>query len=259
MINKSNKFPAVQTFCQVVLQAAFTYDASFLFYFCQECFTKPSVQPNQIEFTMSKFMLIFSFFLLNQIFNTQSMAQDSRRAKEAKGLEAGVEAPQFQAADMHGNTFNLQQALEESPVVVIFYRGHWCPVCNKHLGVFQDSLQYIIDKGAKVVAISPEKPELLGKTSEKTGAGFILLYDEGYHISNAFDVTFTPGGMDRTMYNTFLGANLKKAHSDDSQRLPVPATFVIGKDGIIAWRHFDPDYKKRSTVNEILDALGKMN
>lgn len=208
---------------------------------------------------MNKFLLIFSILLLNQVFTTQSMAQESRRAKEAKGLEPGVEAPQFRATDMHGNTFNLQQALEESPVVIIFYRGHWCPVCNKHLGALQDSLQLMQNMGAKVIAVSPEKPELLAKTSDKTGADFTLLYDEDYRISHAFDVTFTPGGMDRTMYNTFLGANLKQAHSDDSQRLPVPATFVIGKDGKVAWRHFDPDYKKRSTINEILEVLNKMN
>jgi peroxiredoxin len=208
---------------------------------------------------MNKFLLIFTILLLNHIFITQAMAQDNRRAKEAKGLKPGVEAPKFQATDMHGNTFSLQQALKESPVVVIFYRGHWCPVCNKHLGVLQDSLQFILDKGAKVVAVSPEKPDLLTKTSEITGAGFTLLYDEGYSIADAYDVTFRPGGLDRTMYNTFLGANLKEAHSDDSQRLPIPATFVIGQDGKIAWRHFDPDYKKRSTVSEILDALSKIN
>jgi peroxiredoxin len=208
---------------------------------------------------MNKFLLIFTILLLNQIFITQSMAQDSRSAKEAKGLEVGIKAPMFKASDANGKSFSLQDALAQGPVVLIFYRGHWCPVCNKHLGVLQDSLQKIQDKGAQVVAVSPEKTELLAKTTEKTGADFTILYDEGYRISDAFNVTFTPGGMDRTMYNTFLGANLKKAHSDDSQRLPVPATFVIGKDGIIAWRHFDPDYKNRSTVNEILDALGKMN
>lgn len=208
---------------------------------------------------MNKFLLIFTILLLNLIFITQSMAQDSRSAKEAKGLEVGIKAPMFKASDANGKSFSLQDALAQGPVVLIFYRGHWCPVCNKHLGVLQDSLQRIQDKGAQVVAVSPEKPELLAKTSDKTGADFTILYDEGYRISDAFDVTFTPGGMDRTMYNTFLGANLKEAHSDDSQRLPIPATFVIGKDGKIAWRHFDPDYKKRSTVSEILDALSKMN
>ncbi|MBE0663363.1 MAG: AhpC/TSA family protein [Bacteroidales bacterium] len=187
------------------------------------------------------------------------MTQNTRSAKEAKGLEAGVNAPDFIATVINGNNFSLKDALTEGPVVLVFYRGHWCPVCNKHLGVLQDSLQYIQNMGAKVIAISPEKPELLAKTTEKTGADFTILYDEGYRISDAYDVTFTPGGMDRTMYNTFLGANLKEAHSDDSQRLPIPATFVIGQDGKIAWRHFDPDYKKRSTVSEILDALSKMN
>lgn len=208
---------------------------------------------------MNKFLLIFSVLLLNHIFITQSKAENNRITKEAKGLETGVKAPLFKATDMNGNNFSLQDALAKGPVVLIFYRGHWCPVCNKHLGALQDSLKLMQNMGAQVVAVSPEKPELLAKTTEKTGADFTLLYDEDYRISDAFDVTFTPGGMDRTMYNTFLGANLKEAHSDDSQRLPIPATFVIGKDGKIAWRHFDPDYKKRSTVSEILDALSKMN
>jgi len=186
------------------------------------------------------------------------MAQNSRSAKEAKGLETGEKAPVFKATDMNGNKFSLQDALAEGLVVLIFYRGHWCPVCNKHLGALQDSLHLIQESGAQVVAISPEKVELLGKTAAKTGASFTLLHDENYRIAEAFDVDFRPDSTQRIMYNTFLGANLKEAHSDDSQRLPIPATFVIGKDGKIAWRHFDPDYKKRSTVSEILEALGKI-
>ncbi|MCA1761082.1 MAG: hypothetical protein LC658_15045, partial [Bacteroidales bacterium] len=59
-------------------------------------------------------------------------------------------------------------------------------------------------------------------------------------------------------YNTMLGANLKEAHSDDSQRLPIPATYVINTDGKIVWRHFDPDYKKRSTVEDIVAALNSI-
>jgi len=91
--------------------------------------------------------------------------------------------------------------------------------------------------------------------TEQTGAEFTLLYDEGYRISDAFDVTFRPSGKDRLMYNTMLGANLKNAHSDDSQRLPIPATYIIGQDGNIVWRQFDPNYKNRSTVAGILEGL----
>ncbi|PJB59866.1 MAG: alkyl hydroperoxide reductase, partial [Bacteroidetes bacterium CG_4_9_14_3_um_filter_41_19] len=131
------------------------------------------------------------------------------------------------------------EALKKGPVVVIFYRGQWCPVCNKHLSHLQDSLQLIYEKGATVIAVSPEQSEFLKRTAEKTHASFSLLYDEGYKISDLFDVTFKPDTMTTIMYNTLLSANLKKANTDDSQRLPIPATFIIGTDGKIVWRHFD--------------------
>lgn len=116
----------------------------------------------------------------------------------------------------------------------------------------QASLQLIYDKGATVIAISPEQSEFLKRTAEKTHNSFSLLYDDGYTISDLFDVTFKPDSLTTIMYNTMLGANLKKANSDDSQRLPIPATFIIGTDGKIVRRHFDSDYKKRSTVADIV-------
>jgi len=183
------------------------------------------------------------------------MAQNTRSAEDANGLTVGVKAPVFQAIDADSVIFKLAQALKTGPIVLIFYRGHWCPICNKHLGAVQDSLKFITDRGATVVAISPEKPEYLEKMADKTGAAFRLLYDEGYTIADAYDVTFTPGKRQMIMYNTFLNANLKKTHSDDSQRLPIPATYIISSEGNIVWRQFDPDYHKRSTVKDILDNL----
>lgn len=185
----------------------------------------------------------------------QINAQQTRNAEEAKGLEVGTRAPDFSARDASGNEFQLAQALKEGPVVLIFYRGHWCPVCNKHLGQIQDSLQYITDKGTTVIAVSPQKPEYLDKMAEKTGASFSLLYDEGYVIADAYDVTFTPEKKELIIYNTVLNAQLKKSQSDESQRLPIPATYIIGQDGLIAWRQFDPDYKNRANVKNILEAL----
>lgn len=198
-------------------------------------------------------LIIIYLITLNQ--NT-IMSQDTyRKAKEAKGLPVGSVVPDFAAHDMEGNPFVLTEQLKKGPLVLIFYRGHWCPVCNKHLKKLQDSLQLIYDRGATVVAVSPEKTALLRKTAGKTGAEFILLHDQAYAISDAFDVTFRPDSMSRIMYNAVLGANLKNAHDDDSQRLPVPATFIIAQDGKILWRHFDPDYKKRSTVQDIIKHL----
>lgn len=171
---------------------------------------------------------------------------------QAKGLSIGEKVINFVANDIHGMPFELLTALESKPIVLIFVRGQWCPFCNMHLKSIQENLPKIYEKGANVVVVSPERSEYIQRTVEKTGAEFTLLYDEGYKISDAFDVTFKPGGAQRLMYNTVLGANLKESHSDDSERLPIPATFVIDKNGVIVWRHFDPNYIKRAKVKDIL-------
>ncbi len=207
---------------------------------------------------MRNIFQIVILILINLLIANPVMSQEYRSTKDAKGLGTGVQAPLFNARDMHENEFSLQQALDQGPVVMIFYRGHWCPVCNKHLKTLQDSLDVIKEYGATLIAVSPERVPLLGKTEEKTSAEFTLLFDENYQIAKAFDVHFRPGTAQRVMYNALLGADLKKAHSDDSQQLPIPATYVINRSGTIVWRHFDPDYRKRSSVKEIANALEQL-
>ena len=184
-------------------------------------------------------------------------SQTERSVDEVHGLSIGEKAPMFQAMDADSNLFSLEKVLEKGPVVIIFYRGYWCPVCNKHLGQLQDSLKLIEETGAQVIAVSPEKPEYLDKMAEKTGAKFSLLYDKDYKIADAYDVTFTPSGSQLFTYNVILGAKLKDTHSDESQRLPIPATYIVNQKGIITWRQFDPDYKKRSSVKDILKSIGE--
>ncbi|HCC30340.1 MAG TPA: alkyl hydroperoxide reductase [Marinilabiliales bacterium] len=194
-------------------------------------------------------------FISMIIFTSLGYSQATRGVEDAKGLATGTKAPVFKAIDADNAVFDLNEAIKSGSVVVIFYRGFWCPFCNKHLAQIQDSLSLITDKGVTVVAISPEKPEYLDKMTDKTGAKFRLLYDEGYKIADAYDVTFTPDSKQLFVYNTVLSGNLKDTHSDDSQRLPIPATYIIDKNGTIVWRQFDPDYKNRSTVDDILKNL----
>ena len=184
--------------------------------------------------------------------------QTDTGVNNAKGLEVGVRAPAFSAMNAENETFVLADALLNAPVVVIFYRGFWCPVCNQHLASLQDSLLLIEEMGAQVIAISPEKPEYLIKMSEKSGAKYTLLYDEGYKIASAFDVNYKATSVQTLTYNLFLGAKLKKTHSDESQNLPIPATFIINQKGVIVWRQFDPDYKNRSSVKEIIEVLKEL-
>lgn len=203
---------------------------------------------------MKTLFLFISIVLITSLGYSQTI----RRVDDARGLETGMKAPFFKAIDADNKQFELSDALERGPVVIIFYRGSWCPVCNRHLATIQDSLKLITDKGASVVAISPEKPEYLGEMAEKTGARFSLLFDEGYKIANAYDVTFVPKRFELLIYNTVLGANLKDAHSDDTQQLPIPATYVIDKNGTIVWRQFEPNYKKRSTIKDIAEVVNAL-
>ena len=176
---------------------------------------------------------------------------DYRKAKEAKGLQVGETVKNFKAQGLD-ETFELKKALEKGSVVLVFYRGHWCPVCNQHLSELQKDLEKIYEAGGQLIAVSPEKPEKLALTQEKTKAEFTLLYDKDYKIADQFDVKFRPNAMTRTTYNTVLGADLKNAHSDDSQQLPIPATYIINTDMKIVWRQLDPNYKNRSKIEDII-------
>ena len=187
--------------------------------------------------------------------NNISSQAKYKSVKDVYGLEQGSKVADFHAKDLDDQPYQLYDALKNGPVVLIFVRGQWCPFCNKHLSRIQDSLDLIYAKGASVVVVSPETSEFLKKTKVKTGTEFTLLYDEDYNIATTFDVKFRPDSLTRLMYNTMLGAKLKDSHDDDSEQLPVPATYIIAKDGTVKWRHFDRDYKKRSTVQEILSNL----
>ncbi len=187
-----------------------------------------------------------------------AFGQIDRGVEEAHGLPVGIKAPLFYAMAADSSLYSLEESLQTGPVVMIFYRGLWCPYCNRHLKLIQDSLSMIYSKGASVIAVSPQNPGYLQKMAKKTGAEFTLLYDDGYAIEDAYDVTFLPEQRQIRKYNMALNANLKTSQSDDSQRLPIPATYLISQEGIIAWRQFDPNYKHRSTVAEILSAIDRL-
>ena len=189
------------------------------------------------------------FLLVNPLFS-----QENKTIDEVKGLQIGELVADFSAEAANGKTFLLSEQLKKGSIVLVFIRGQWCPYCNKHLSDLQDNLPAIYEKGASVVIVSPEKPEYIEKSIEKTGAEFTFLYDEGYNISKAFDVLFLPEKGTQIKYN-LIGANFKESHSDGTAFLPVPATFIIDGESKIIWRQFDEDYKNRSAVTDILSNI----
>ncbi|HEX5654406.1 MAG TPA: peroxiredoxin-like family protein [Chitinophagaceae bacterium] len=177
-------------------------------------------------------------------------------AQEApEGLFINSRAPDFKAKDQQGNEVRLKDLLKENKkVVLIFYRGYWCPHCNRQLKRLEDSLLLIKEKGAVLVAVTPEKPEQVAKTIEKTKAGFPILYDEGLKIMKAYEVEFELQENTITRYRN-TGIDLEKINGKDWKFLPVPAVYIIDKESNITYRFFDSDYKKRPSVQDILKNL----
>ena len=171
-----------------------------------------------------------------------------------EGLFLNSKAPDFKAKDQHGNDIRLKDLIKKGKVVLIFYRGEWCPYCNKYLQRLEDSLQLVKDKGATLIAVTPEQPENISKTIEKTKAEYSIVHDENLKIMKAYEVEFeVPENTLKRYRNT--GIKLDEANGKNGNYLPVPATYVIDKEGAVIYRFFNQDYKKRPSVKEILDHL----
>jgi peroxiredoxin len=190
---------------------------------------------------------IFFFFLL--ISATIAQAQE-----KPEGLFINSKAPEFKGTDQSGVPISLKELRKKGPVVVLFYRGNWCPYCNKELKRFQDSLNLITDKGAQVIAITPEGSDGITKTIEKTGAVFPILTDADMKISKSYAVAYDVD--DRTLgrYKN-AGIDLFVLNGQKQAQLPVPAVYIVNKEGSISFRYFDADYRKRVSVKEILSEL----
>jgi peroxiredoxin len=171
------------------------------------------------------------------------------------GLKQGDKAPGFAGIDNSGKKLDLKGLLKDHKAVVLFfYRGQWCPYCNKQISQLQDSLQLLTAKGAYVVGVTPETGENINRTIDKTHASFSIIQDKGYTIMKAYGVNYV---VDPEMYAKLkgYGIDLEKNNGNTDHVLPVPATYVINRSGKIVYVHFDKDYTKRASVSAILDAL----
>ena len=175
--------------------------------------------------------------------------------EKPEGLFINSKAPDFALKDQQGNSVKLKDVLRNGPVVLVFYRGHWCPYCNKHLKKLEDSLQLIKNKGAQLIAVTPEKPENIAKTVEKTKAEYLIVYDGDMKIMKAYDVAYS---VDEKTIARYKRADIDLGENNGQKNgvyLPVPAVYIISKSGTVVYRFFDADYKKRPTVKEILENL----
>ncbi len=194
---------------------------------------------------MKRFVLLVSLALSVYV----SSAQEA-----PEGLFIASKAPDFKGTDQNGKEVRLKDLLKKGKVVLVFYRGQWCPYCNRELSKLQDSLQFIVDKGATLIAVSPESSENISKTVEKTKATYSILHDKDLKIMKSYEVEYEVPENTVTRYRN-TGIDLEKANGTNGKYLPVPAIYVIDKESTVTYRFFEPDYKKRPNVKDILANL----
>jgi peroxiredoxin len=176
--------------------------------------------------------------------------------EKPEGLFLKSKAPDFKAKDQGGNLISLRDMRKKGSIVLVFYHGYWSPYCNKELKRLEDSLQLIQAKKATLIAITPEGQEGIEKTVDKTKASFPIISDKDGKIMKAYDVSYKVDEKTVARYKSFgidLAANNEQ--KDGEITLPVPAVYIIDADGNITYRYFEPDYKKRPSVKEILQNL----
>ena len=208
---------------------------------------------------MSMKNIIFLIVLIPFLSFSQNMAMNKKGMDTTKyipkGLKIGAKAPEINLYSIEGKQVSSLELLKEKQVVIIFYRGEWCPVCERYLSNLNDSLSYIIKENAEVLVIGPETFENANKTANSTNASFTLLPDTSFQTLYDFDVMFSVTKKYERKIKTFLMTDIAKNNNQEEAKLPVPATYIIGKDGLIKWRHFDYNYSYRASAKEIIDNL----
>jgi len=174
-------------------------------------------------------------------------------------LKVGALAKQFALPNALGNLIKLDKLLEQNDYIVLnFYRGVWCPYCNMELKALQDMNDEFKKLGAKIVAISPQTPDASLSTQEKNELTFEVLSDEHNKIAKEYGLVFSLAQELRPIYSKF-GIDIPTSNADDSFELPMPATYLIKKNGEILYSFIDEDYTKRCEPQIILDIISKNN
>lgn len=173
----------------------------------------------------------------------------------AQAKSTGDKAPAFTLPDHLGNSVSLADLIADGPLIINFYRGEWCPYCNLELRAWQQQLDRIRDAGASLVAISPMLPDSSLDLAEKHALAFPVLSDVGNKVADDFGLVFTVDDRIQAMYLERLGNDLPKLNGDDSFTLPLPATYVIGEDGVITYAYVNADYRLRADPEDVLAAL----
>lgn len=191
---------------------------------------------------------------LSLVFATSVMAGVPDAAADAEPLQTGVQVPNPEVRTLEGKVVPLDTVRNGDPVVLVFYRGGWCPFCMRHLSALQEVKEDLHGLGWRIVGVSPDKPENLRGAMEKADVAYDLVSDSDMAAARAFGVAFEVGTEERKNLKSH-GIDLESASGKTHHQLPVPSVFAIDAAGEIQFVYSNPDYKTRLSGEALLKAV----
>ncbi len=193
-------------------------------------------------------------------------ADDNKKRAYKEGIESveksgivntakqvGDKAPDFTLNNALGKPVTLSEYLKKGKVVLTWYRGNWCPYCNLTLHALQEELSNFKAHGANLIALTPELPDESISTSEKHNLQFEVLSDVGNKVAKEYGIVFQLTDEVAEMYNQSF--ELNNHNGDESNELPLAATYIINEKGEIVYAFLDADYRNRAEPSELTDFL----
>jgi peroxiredoxin len=173
----------------------------------------------------------------------------------AGAVAVGDELAAFALPDATGETWTLDELTVDGPVVIVFYRGGWCPYCNLTLRTYErDLLPQLKAYSARLIAISPETPDASLSTQEKDELNYTVLSDTGAQVAAALGITFDPSEEGLAAQRA-LGVDIHTTREDGGTQLPMPTVMIIDPARIVRFVDIHPDYTGRTEVTDIIAAL----
>jgi len=173
---------------------------------------------------------------------------------EEQILPIGVIAPEFELKDSAGRLVRSRDLLAVGPLVVNFFRGRWCPYCVTELETWRDRYGQLREKGALLVAISPETQRQSDFAVQQHGLPFPLLHDPSANLAEQFGLVYTVPEYHQRYLKSIM-VNLPFLNGEPSWRLPMPATYAIGQDGRVLFAEAHADFRVRPEPLEVLSAI----
>lgn len=168
-------------------------------------------------------------------------------------LEIGSAVPAVAVQTTAGETVQLNALTQGQPSVIIFYRGGWCPYCTRHLAALGEIEPELKARGYQILALSTDNAEHAADTEADTDLGYQLLADPKMDAAKAFGLAYTVDQPTLEKLKSYK-IDIEAASGETHHLLPVPAVYVIDANGKIIFRHFDADYTKRLSTEELLKA-----